>query len=77
MTVQDVMELIEAKDRTPETVESAVHGKLIRHKTLADGECNYWILGDKDPEALAEAGFSKVRTDHHKKKSWITVLARK
>ena len=37
---------------------SAAHGKLIRHKTLADGdgECNYWILGDKEPEALADAG---------------------
>ena len=30
----------------------------IRHKTLADGdgECNYWILGDKEPEALANVG---------------------
>ena len=37
---------------------SAAHGKLIRHKTLADGdgECNYWILGDKDPDALADVG---------------------
>ena len=37
---------------------SAAHGKLIRHKTLADGdgECNYWILGDKDPAALADVG---------------------
>ena len=36
----------------------AAHGKLIRHKTLADGDggCNYWILGDKEPEALADAG---------------------
>lgn len=37
---------------------SAAHGKLIRHKTLADGdgECNYWILGDKDPDAIADVG---------------------
>ena len=37
---------------------SAAHGKLIRHKTLADGdgECNYWILGDKEPEAVADVG---------------------
>lgn len=37
---------------------SAAHGKLIRHKTLADGdgECNYWILGDKEPEALSDVG---------------------
>ena len=36
----------------------AAHGKLIRHKTLADGdgECNYWILGDREPEALADVG---------------------
>ena len=27
--------------------------------------------------ALRSAGFSKVKTDHHKKKPWITVLARK
>lgn len=37
---------------------SAAHGKLIRHKTLADGdgECNYWILGDREPEAVADVG---------------------
>jgi len=37
---------------------SAAHGKLIRHKTLADGdgECNYWILGDKTSEALSDVG---------------------
>ena len=37
---------------------SAAHGKLIRHKILADGdgECNYWILGDKDPDAIADVG---------------------
>ncbi len=37
---------------------AAGHGKLIRHKILADGdgECNYWILGDKDPDALADVG---------------------
>ncbi len=36
----------------------AGHGKLIRHKILADGdgECNYWILGDKDPNAIADTG---------------------
>lgn len=37
---------------------SAAHGKLIRHKTLADGdgECNYWILGDQEPEAVCDVG---------------------
>ena len=36
----------------------SIYGKLIRHKTLADGdgECNYWIFGDKDPDALADVG---------------------
>ena len=35
-----------------------MHAALIRHKTLAcgDGECNYWIIGDKNPEALADNG---------------------
>ena len=35
-----------------------MHAALIRHKTLAcgDGECNYWIIGDKNPEALADSG---------------------
>ncbi len=28
-------------------------------------------------EALREAGFSKIKTDHHKTKSWITVIAKK
>ena len=27
--------------------------------------------------ALKEAGFSKVKADHHKNKPWLTVLARK
>ena len=36
----------------------AAHGALIRHKTMAgdDGECNYWILGDQDPDALSDEG---------------------
>lgn len=28
-------------------------------------------------EALREAGFSKIKTDHHKTKPWITVIAKK
>ena len=27
--------------------------------------------------ALKSAGFSKVKTDHHKSKPWITVIAKK
>ena len=36
----------------------AAHGKLIRHKTLAagDGECNFWILGAQEPEAVRDVG---------------------
>ena len=35
-----------------------MHAALIRHETLAagDGVCSYWILGDQDPEALADTG---------------------
>ena len=25
-----------------------------RNEADRDGECNYWILGDKDPDALAD-----------------------
>lgn len=32
---------------------------------------------DEIESALKEAGFSQVRSDHHKSKSWITVIARK
>jgi len=28
-------------------------------------------------DALKSAGFSKVKSDHHKSKPWITVIARK
>ncbi|WP_196803054.1 hypothetical protein [Butyrivibrio sp. MC2013] len=28
-------------------------------------------------QALKAAGFSKVKTDHHKTKPWITVIAKK
>jgi hypothetical protein len=28
-------------------------------------------------EALKEAGFSKVKSDHHESKPWITVIAKK
>ena len=43
-------------DRGSEKALEKLDGKWIRHKTLADGdgECNYWILGDKDPDALAD-----------------------
>lgn len=40
-----------------------------------DGMKNYTA---QDIEAaLKEAGFSKVKADHHKNKPWLTVLARK
>lgn len=43
---------------TDHRVAAAMHAKLIRHKTLAagDGCCEYWYVGDRSPEALADAG---------------------
>lgn len=34
------------------------HAHLIRHKTLSDGDdcCEYWYVGDRAPEALADTG---------------------
>ena len=29
---------------------------LIKTLAAGDGECNYWILGNKEPEALADVG---------------------
>ena len=37
----------------------------------------YPLCTDHCTAALKEAGFSKVKTDHHKNKPWLTVLARK
>ena len=39
-------------------VADAVHAKLIRHQVLSAGdpECQYWYVGDKSPEGLADTG---------------------
>jgi trans-aconitate methyltransferase len=47
----------------------------LKFEKIIDGMKAYTVEDIR--EALAEAGFSKVRTDHHKKKPWIIVLARK
>lgn len=45
----DIMPVLCKTDHT--TVEM-LHGKLIRHHTVAEGydKCDYWIIGDKDTE---------------------------
>ena len=47
----------------------------LKFEKIIDGMKNYTA---QDIEAaLKEAGFSKVKADHHKNKPWLTVLARK
>lgn len=45
----------------------------LKFEKIIDGMKNYTINDIK--AALKEAGFSKVKTDHHKNKPWITVIA--
>lgn len=47
----------------------------LRFEKIIDGMKNHTI--EEIEAALKEAGFSKVKADHHNKKPWITVLARK
>lgn len=47
----------------------------LKFEKIIDGMKNY--TAEDIMAALKEAGFSKVKTDHHKNKPWITVLARK
>ncbi len=47
----------------------------LKFEKIIDGMKNYTV--DDIKAALKEAGFTKVKTDHHRKKPWITVLARK
>ena len=46
-----------------------------KFEKIIDGMNNY--TAEDITAALKKAGFSKVKTDHHKNKPWITVLARK
>ena len=47
----------------------------LKFEKIIDGMKTYTV--EDITEALMEAGFSKVKADHHKKRPWITVLARK
>ncbi|MCM1578374.1 MAG: L-2-amino-thiazoline-4-carboxylic acid hydrolase [Ruminococcus sp.] len=42
--------------RSDHLMAKAFHAKLIRHKTLSNGDdtCEYWYVGDKSPEASAD-----------------------
>lgn len=46
-----------------------------RFEKIIDGMKTHTV--EEIETALKSAGFSKVRSDHHKTKPWITVLARK
>ena len=35
------------------------------------------LNGEEIEDALKSAGFSRIRSDHHKSKPWITVIAKK
>ena len=47
----------------------------LKFEKIIDGMKNY--TEEDITAALKEAGFSKVKADHHKNKPWLTVLARK
>ena len=47
----------------------------LKFEKIIDGMKNHTV--EEIESALKEAGFSKVKTDHHKNKPWITVLAKK
>ena len=47
----------------------------LKFEKIIDGMKNYTI--DDIETALKSAGFSEVKSDHHKSKPWITVVARK
>lgn len=47
----------------------------LKFEKIIDGMKNY--TAEDIEKALKEAGFSRVKADHHKNKPWLTVLARK
>jgi len=47
----------------------------LKFEKIIDGMKNY--TAEEIEKALNEAGFTKVKADHHKNKPWLTVLARK
>ena len=46
-----------------------------KFEKIIDGMKTYTV--EQIEEALHAAGFSKIKTDHHKSKPWITVIVRK
>lgn len=46
-----------------------------KFEKIIDGMKTYTV--EQIEEALHAAGFSKIKTDHHKSKPWITVIAKK
>ena len=46
-----------------------------KFEKIIDGMKTYTV--EQIEEALKAAGFSKIKTDHHRSKPWITVIARK
>lgn len=47
----------------------------LKFEKIIDGMKCYTV--EQISDALKAAGFSKIKTDHHKSKPWITVLAKK
>ena len=47
----------------------------LKFEKIIDGMKCYTV--EQISDALSAAGFSKIKTDHHKSKPWITVLAKK
>ncbi|MCR4585862.1 MAG: class I SAM-dependent methyltransferase [Lachnospiraceae bacterium] len=62
-----VFMIVNESDGTDET--------SLKFEKIIDGMKCYTI--EEIEEALNGAGFSKVRSDHHKSRPWITVIARK
>ncbi len=52
------MDILPWMCETDHRVAAAMHARLIRHNTLATGDdrCDYWYVGDRSPEALADEG---------------------
>ena len=47
----------------------------LKFEKIIDGMKNYTIADIE--AALKKAGFSEIKSDHHKSKPWITIVARK
>ena len=69
--------LIVLVDEDRNIADLIVSGTAVRSKRekIIDGMKCY--TPDEIEKALKSAGFSKVKTNHHASKPWITVLAQK